>query len=457
MTNICDGQVHPRLLAPVHSRAHPVESGDGRLLDRFIQRHDESAFAEIVRRHGAMVLGVCQRVLDNRHDAEDCFQAVFMVLVRKAATIQPRDMVGNWLYGVAYRTALEARKLAARRRNHEKKKHAMPKPEATNELWTELRPVLDQELSRLPDKYRVVVVACDLEGKTRSEVADLLHLPEGTVASRLARARAMLAKRLQRHRLIVTPGFLAMLLAEEATSLELPETLVASASRLAHSSNGSARAASLAEAVVHAMFWTKIKVAAAVVCVIALLGLGVASFMPSADAHVKKIPLKVPLEHRIEKPSRYILRKVDSETQEVQVFKIDGKDPVSEMKLKPGAKVLIGGKEKKLADLHIGMIVSMIVHQLGDGRQEAQQIEMVGHAVSAQIQTVEADKVTIKSDEPGLVADAITLDPQVSVTIDGKASKLDAVKKDMSVTVQVTAEAGRERVVAIICPPLGKR
>src|SRR4051794_40905303 len=120
-------------LAP-KPRSTPPPSGvddtsDGQLLDRFIARQDEGAFAEIVRRHGLMVLGVCQRVLDNPHDAEDCFQAVFMVLVRKATTIQPRQMVGNWLYGVAYRTALEARKMAARRRNLEKKKFAMPRPE----------------------------------------------------------------------------------------------------------------------------------------------------------------------------------------------------------------------------------------------------------------------------------------------------------------------------------------
>src|SRR5476651_474684 len=90
---------------------------DGHLLDRFISRKDESAFTELVRRHGRMVLGVCQRVLDNPHDAEDCLQAAFLVLVRKATTIQPREMVGNWLYGVAYRTALEAKKMAARRRD----------------------------------------------------------------------------------------------------------------------------------------------------------------------------------------------------------------------------------------------------------------------------------------------------------------------------------------------------
>src|SRR5262245_28192187 len=140
MTSICEAPVSRHVAGgPPHPRpdfhGERGEVSDGRLLDRFIQNHDESAFAEIVRRHGVMVLGVCQRVLDNRHDAEDCFQAAFMVLVRKATTIHPRDMVGNWLYGVAYRTALEARKLAARRRNLEKKKHAMPKPEATAELW----------------------------------------------------------------------------------------------------------------------------------------------------------------------------------------------------------------------------------------------------------------------------------------------------------------------------------
>src|SRR5262245_25491894 len=111
MTHICDEATARRLRGTPHPRSHAQgERGDitdGRLLDRFIAHRDESAFAEIVRRHGPMVLGVCQRVLDHRQDAEDCFQAAFMVLVRKATTIIPREMVGNWLYGVAYRTALE--------------------------------------------------------------------------------------------------------------------------------------------------------------------------------------------------------------------------------------------------------------------------------------------------------------------------------------------------------------
>src|SRR5205807_2231948 len=113
------------------------------------------------------------------------------------ASVQPRDMVGNWLYGVAYRTALEAKKMAARRRNREKKRCEMPRPEPTNE-WHDLKPLLDLELSKLPDKYREVLVLSDLEGQTRKEIARALGVAEGTVASRLARARILLAKRLSR-------------------------------------------------------------------------------------------------------------------------------------------------------------------------------------------------------------------------------------------------------------------
>src|ERR1019366_367502 len=179
---------------------------DGDLLDFFIRHKDEAAFAELVHRHGRMVLGVCQRVLDNPHHAEDCFQAAFLVLVRKATMIHPREMVGNWLYGVAYRTALEAKKMAARRRNRERKKFDMPRPDADTDRWRELQPLLDQELTRLPDKYRFVLIACDIEGRTRKDVAHSLALPEGTVASRLARARTMLAKRLRRRNLAISAG-----------------------------------------------------------------------------------------------------------------------------------------------------------------------------------------------------------------------------------------------------------
>ena len=170
---------------------------DGQLLEELISRRDEAALAALVRRHGPMVWGVCRRVLRNHHDAEDAFQATFLVLVRKAASITPREMVANWLYGVAHQTALKARATAAEEGLRERQVTEMPEPAVTEQdLWNDLQPLLDQELSRLPDKYRVAIVLCDLEGKTRKEAARQLGVPEGTLAARLAQGRGLLAKRL---------------------------------------------------------------------------------------------------------------------------------------------------------------------------------------------------------------------------------------------------------------------
>src|SRR5438552_5423681 len=141
---------------------------DGQLLEHFISRRDEAALAALVRRHGPMVWGVCRRILRNYHDAEDAFQATFLVLVRKAAFVLPREMVANWLYGVARQTALKARAAIARRAGWERQAATMPEPAGREQdLWRDLQPLLDEELSHLPDKYRAVLVLCDLEGKTR--------------------------------------------------------------------------------------------------------------------------------------------------------------------------------------------------------------------------------------------------------------------------------------------------
>jgi len=201
---------------------------DGQLLESFLSGNDEAAFEVLVRLHGPMVLGVCRRVLRNHHDAEDAFQATFLVLVRKAGSIVPREMVANWLYGVAYRTALKGRSMIARHRARERQVKEMPEPQAVapDECWHELQTILDQELSRLPDKYRVPVVLCDLEGKTGIEVARQLGWPEGTVSSRLYKGRTMLAKRLKRHGLAVGGGSLAAALSQSATSAGVPTSLV---------------------------------------------------------------------------------------------------------------------------------------------------------------------------------------------------------------------------------------
>src|SRR5262245_4853979 len=204
---------------------------DGQLLECFLARRDDAAFEALVRRHGAMVLGVCRRVLGDAHEAEDAFQATFLVLVRKAASVVPRGRVGNWLYGVAYRTALEARTAAARRRARESqavRRIETADPVPAGDFWA----LLDEELCRLPDRYRAVVVLCDLEGRTRKEAAHQLGWSEGTLSGRLARARALLAQRLTRRG--VTPGvLLAAALTPGGASAAVPATLFATTVQIA--------------------------------------------------------------------------------------------------------------------------------------------------------------------------------------------------------------------------------
>ena len=169
---------------------------DGQLLRDYVARREQTAFSALVRRHGPMVLSVARRVLRHRQDADDAFQATFLVLARKAAALGHREIIGNWLYGVAYNTALKARAAAAVRIAKEKTvaKSAIAAPQADRETLD----ILDHELNLLPANYRAPIVLCDLEGKTYKEVADQLRCPEGTVAGRLTRGRALLAKRLTR-------------------------------------------------------------------------------------------------------------------------------------------------------------------------------------------------------------------------------------------------------------------
>ena len=177
----------------------PAGLTDAELLSCFVEQRAETAFAALVRRHGSMVWGVCRRVLTNHQDAEDAFQAAFLVLARKAATLVPRALVGNWLYGVARHAALHAARTAARRRERERQVVIMPEPAmADNDPWPDLQPILDQELSRLPDEIsrRRCPVRSGGQGTQRSGPPTGLPRRDGSRAS--ARARAMLVKRLTR-------------------------------------------------------------------------------------------------------------------------------------------------------------------------------------------------------------------------------------------------------------------
>ncbi len=192
---------------------------DGQLLEWFVADRDAAAFEALVRRHGPMVLGVCRRILGNPHDADDAFQATFLVLARKAASVSPPEKVGNWLHGVARTTAIRAKAANAKRRLRERPARDLPEPLAVRpDCRNDLRPLLDEELARLPAKYRLLVVLCDLEGRPRKEVARQLGVPEGTLSSRLTAARRMLAKRLAGHGLAVSAGSLALAASSQASA-----------------------------------------------------------------------------------------------------------------------------------------------------------------------------------------------------------------------------------------------
>lgn len=172
-------------------------ASDGELLERFVRQRDEAAFAAVVRRHGPMVLSVCRRVLGHDQDAEDAFQATFLVLARKASNLRDPALLANWLYGVAYRTAKHARSRAARRAQREREAASMARPQAdSSDSPHEFERIVDEEILRLPEKYRAPLILCYLQGKTHAEAARLLGWPVGSMSHRVSRGLDLLRERL---------------------------------------------------------------------------------------------------------------------------------------------------------------------------------------------------------------------------------------------------------------------
>jgi RNA polymerase sigma factor (sigma-70 family) len=281
-------QPHPvfRLLRQLVGAGSGGDSTDRQLLLRFAGQREESAFAALVQRHGPLVLGVCRRVLHNPHDADDAFQATFLVLARRAGSLAEPEKLANWLYGVACRTAARAKAEAARRRGHERPLTDVPSAEAPPngaESFHQLRPVLDEELQRLPEKYRAPLVLCYLEGKTYTEAAQILGWAEGTVSGRLARARELLRARLTRRGLTLSAGALAPALTQSAAPAAVPPALADTTCRAATlfaagptagAGTVPAPAATLAEGVLQTMCVTRRKIVAVLALVASLVAAG---------------------------------------------------------------------------------------------------------------------------------------------------------------------------------------
>jgi RNA polymerase sigma factor (sigma-70 family) len=267
---------------------------DRELLEQYVTCRDEVTFEALLRRHGPMVLGVCLRVLRNQADAEDAFQATFLVLVRKAATIRSPN-VASWLYGVAHNTALKALAMNRKRRTKEREAGSVSRTRTAEPDWCELQAMLDTELSRLPDRYRTPLVLCDLEGKTIKEAARHLGWPQGTAATRLARGRTLLARRLAKHGLIVSAAMVTATLshgsAMASVTWALVHTTIQAATWFAAARGAatvliSTKVVALTEGVLQAMFLNRLRSAICVLLMLATLGLaanGLAHRTQAAD------------------------------------------------------------------------------------------------------------------------------------------------------------------------------
>jgi RNA polymerase sigma factor (sigma-70 family) len=286
------------------------EGADGQLLERFVDHRDEAAFAALVKRFGPLVLGVCRRVLRHEQDAEDAFQATFLVLVRNARSIQQRESVGSWLYGVAYRIARRAKGIKARRPVEELTPHNITAPESSPDwLVRDLRPVLDEEINRLPPKFRAPFVLCHVEGQTNEQAARQLGCPVGTVLSRLSRARGRLRARLGRRGLALPGALLAATLAEAlaraAVSSSMVKTIAKAAILQAGGKTGgkgafSPKAVALAKAFSKSRWKLKLACAVGVVFVLALIGLyflipGKGTNVPPVDSANVVVPKVKPV------------------------------------------------------------------------------------------------------------------------------------------------------------------
>ena len=252
--------------------AHTGGVTDAELVERFALAGDEAAFAALVGRHGGMVLGLCRRLIPDAHDAEDAFQATFLVLARKAGSLRARDVVGCWLYGVARRVAGKARTLAARRRGREQPLEDVPDPASPVPVTDPgLAAVIDEEVGRLPPRYREPVVLCCLGGESHEQAARQLGCPVGTVKSRLSRGRELLRRRLTRRGLAPAVAGLAVFL-ESTARAAVPVPLAVAVVRMAVLVEPNAPAAALAERVVREM--TRIRLTSVVLLLLVASGLG---------------------------------------------------------------------------------------------------------------------------------------------------------------------------------------
>jgi RNA polymerase sigma factor (sigma-70 family) len=479
-----------RVIQTLRTTALPDEGeswSDGQLLETYVTRREEAAFAALVRRHGPMVWGVCRRVLQIHQDVEDAFQATFLVLVRKASSIVPRDMLANWLYGVAQQTALKARATAAKRHGREKQVTTMPEPALEQqEPWDDIRALLDQVLSRLPDKYRAVIVLCDLEGKTRKEASRHLQVPEGTVATRLATARTMLAKRLARTGLTLPGGVLATLLSQQLAAAGMPASVASNTIKAAtlfaagQAAAVSVNAVALAEGVLKTMLLTKLKFTTATFLMIAVLSTSAAAFpkktlgdsspglakaeeaRPTGKSVRAEKPADQPVAQQKEQPERPrtpkkeaepvptlvsgIVKAVDAPNSQVTVTHQGAESSFTVAK---DADINIDGKRGELTALPVG--ASIHLRQFVDART-TRSIQAEGRWFWGVIKSVDSVNNTITygdNAQEGSAGRTFRVPKELHLSIDGKGGKLAAIPAGANANLQLLADQTTVRSLTV--------
>ena len=280
------------------------DTPDADLLGRFVATRDGEAFAELVRRHGPVVFGVCRRVTGDHHLAEDAFQAVFVVLAAKAAVVRPRDAVAAWLHGVAVRTALRARTAAGRRRRREVPTAVLPEPTCPPRAEPDdAIAILDQEIAALPERFRLPVVLCELEGRERAEVAGRLGVPAGTLSSRLAAARKVLAGRLRTRGVVLSAAAFGSVFSRGAAAV--PTALTGRAVRAAvDPASVSASVASLSSGVMRTLFLHRLTAAASLASVFAAAALAGALLAGPRPEPALPAPTQPPVVARAQPPAK---------------------------------------------------------------------------------------------------------------------------------------------------------
>jgi polysaccharide export outer membrane protein len=346
---------------------------DAELLERFVARRDdvaEHAFSALIERHGPMVLRVCRRVLTDAHDAQDAFQATFLVLIRKASSVRRRDSLASWLHGIALRAAAGVRTAEARRRFHEQRCGDRGANAGFVSSEPDLGSVLHEELARLPEQYRAPMVLCYLEGVGCEEAAHRLGWPVGTVKSRLARGRARLRSRLARRGLAPSATFVSAALAAERATASVPATLEWATARAAAAvvtgyaaSAGvvPASAAQLTEGVVKTMFWSNLNRIGAAVLALSLAWVCAVALMRQTEHGAQAAP---PQKRAKVAPAAYIVEPPDFILVEV-LEALPGR-PISGARLvRPDGTISLGFYgDVHVAGLNLREVKEKVIHLL---------------------------------------------------------------------------------------------